>query len=345
MNTNTFQIYQLIGQIISFNNNAAALKFRLESFNKWEQLVYHSSKHLLLPTIYKRLQEKALLGLLPADLIQYLEEIHGINHNRNLQILKQIKTIHQILADAHITHVFVKGAAILIKGLKNQSLERMVGDIDVLVERSSLHTAFKLLQDNGYTESIGFDYEVKNYRHLDRQISKTGIAAVELHDELIRHPNQHLVNVGDLLAKLVMCNQFPIPNDYYMGLHCVMAFQVNDLGYYYKHISLKTLSDSLVLQIPQQPELLNNLQYHKQGRLFIAWAQFLSGDYHSVKLEFRQAFQLSLMLIKLKHSYLGKVDYRLKWSVEFIKQRLKLWFTNRSYRRHILKDKLNTLQN
>lgn len=345
MNTNTFQIYQLIGQIISFNNNAAALKTQLETFGTWEQLVYHSSKHLLLPTIYKRLQEKALLGLLPDDLIQYLEEIHGINHNRNLQILKQIKTIHQILADAHITHVFVKGAAILIKGLKNQSLERMVGDIDVLVERSSLHTAFKLLQDNGYTESIGFDYEVKNYRHLDRQISKTGIAAVELHDELIRHPNQHLVTVDDLLAKSVRCNKFPIPNDCYMGLHCVMAFQVNDLGYYYKHISLKTLYDGLVLQIPQQPKLLNTLQYHKQGRLFLAWAHTLSNDYPKVRPGFWQQFQLSLIVFKLKQPYLGKVVYSLKWRIEFINQRLKLWFTNKSYRRHILKDKLNPQQN
>lgn len=345
MNPNTFQIYQLIGHILSFNSALADLKLQLERFNKWEALVYHSSKHLLLPTIYKRLQDKALLGLLPDDLNQYLEDIYHINYNRNTQILKQIKSIHQILADAGIVHVFVKGAAILIKGLKNDRLERMVSDIDVLVESAALQRAFKLLQDHGYTKRIGFDYEVKNYRHLDRQISPTGIAAVELHDALIRHPNQPLVNVDDLLAQLVMCNSLPIPNDYYMGLHCVMAFQVNDLGYYYKHISLKTLYDGLVLQIPQQPNLLNTLQHHKQGRLFLAWAQALSTDYPNLKPGFREAFQLRCIVFKLKQPFFGKAIYRLKWLVEFVKHRLTLWVTNKSYRRHILKDKLNNLQN
>lgn len=339
MTLHTLTTYKLIGSIISFKQPKEALVAQLQDFIHWKQLVYHSSKHLLLPTLYKRLEEQQLLYLLPEDLKDYLKQIYSINFNRNQLLLKQVTTLHQIFTQANIQHVFLKGAAMLIKGSEAERLERMVGDIDILVAKDQLQQAFNLLQEHGYTKSIGFDYEVKHFRHLDRQISEDGLAAVELHDELIRHPKQHLVNAAAMLEQRVVCNGLPIPNAYFMGLHSVMAFQVNDLGYYYKRVSFKTLYDSLLLQLPQQSALVNNLQNQRYGRFFLAWAQAFSEDYAALPTKWWQRLQIMHLYTQLRLPLYSRVLNNIQAGLEYLNHRIPLWLTNRSYRQHIIKHK------
>lgn len=341
MKHHTLSTYRIIGQIISASATNDALEPQLKSYQQWEQLVYHGSTHLLLPTIYKNLKDRQLLHLLPDDLLLYLEDIHQINHNRNLQLLKQIKQLHQWFFEAHINHVFLKGATFLIKGAHNNRLERMVGDIDILIAPEQLNTAFEILQQRGYDKNIGFNYQVKNYRHLDRQISKDGLAAVELHDDLLRHPKQNLINAKTMLDTAIWCNELPIPNQYFMSLHSIMAWQVNDLGYYYNNISLKTLYDTSILQVPKQTELISALQSHKYGRHFLGWAKAFSVDYSAVKLTFWQQLKAYNLELKLQFSLYNQLIYTLKSVWCYIVHRVALWITNPSYRAHIIKNKFN----
>lgn len=345
MTLHTLSTYKLIGAIISFTYPRETLVAQLKVFHNWEQLVYHSSSHLLLPTLYKRLNDLQLLHLLPEDLTDYLKEIYSINFNRNQLLLKQVKEINQVLAQANIQYLFIKGAAMLIKGSEVAQLERMVGDIDILIAKEQLHQAFDLLQQHGYTKIIGFNYEVQNFRHLDRQISEDGLAAVELHDELIRHPKQHLVSAQNMLQQRVFSNGLPIPSDYFMGLHSVMAFQVNDLGYYYKTVSFKTLHDSLMLKVPQQEILLKTLQSHRYGRLFLAYAQHFSEDFRNINLNLWQKFQTYHLLSKINLPLYAFLIYKIKAGTVFLQHRIKLLLYNRSYRKHILKYKFKMSDN
>ncbi|TPV35766.1 nucleotidyltransferase family protein [Paucihalobacter ruber] len=337
--------YKLIGQIISFSGTKETLVQQLKDYQNWEALVYYGSQHLLLPTIYKRLKDLQILHLLPDDLVAYLEEIHQINHNRNLLLLQQIKQLHGVLSEAHVNHLFLKGAAFLIKGAHSNNLERMVGDIDILVDVSQAQKAFELLKENGYDQQIGFNYEVKNYRHLNRQISKAGLAAVELHGDLLKHPKQYLIKAKEMLETQVLCNHLPIPNNYFMGLHSVLALQINDLGYYYKTVSLKTLNDTLVLGIAQQPQLIQNLQSHKYGRLFLAYAQQFSRDFSVLKLSKWQQFQGLWLSFKLRLPLYSYLVHRLKSALWFLFNRLYLWLTNSSYRKNLLKNKFKQPHN
>lgn len=339
MKRHTLSTYRLIANIISFTHPIEALKATLERFKYWEQLVYHSSVHLLLPTIYKRLHDKKMLNLLPEDLVTYIESIYQINYNRNLEILEQLKNLHAILASAGINHLFLKGSAMLIKASNSHQLERMVGDIDVLIEKTQLQQAFELLQQHGYTKNIGFAYEVQNFRHLDRQISQKGLAAVELHDELIRHPKQHLVNAKEMLEQRIIYNELPIPNDYFMGLHSVMAFQVNDFGYYYRNISFKTLYDTLVLKVPQNSTLIETLQNQHYGQYFLTWSQAFCKDYEALGINLKQKIRLRHLYLRMSLTWYGNLYHKTKTILEFIIHRLHLWFHNASYRNHILKHK------
>ena len=337
--------YRLIGQIISFSAANDDLEQQLKNYQNWEALVYYGSQHLLLPAIYWRLKNKQLLYLLPNDLKAYLEDIYQINYNRNLKLLEQIKALHRVLHNADIKHVFLKGAAFLIKGNEQEHLERMVGDIDILVENVQLQKAFDLLEKAGYTKSIGFNYKVKNYRHLDRQISKNGLAAVELHNDLLKHPKQYLLKAQDMLQQSVLCNGLPIPNDHFIGLNCILAQQINDLGYYYKTISFKTLYDTLVLMVPQQQELIKKLQSHQYGRLFLAYAQQFSTDYSVLKLTKWQQFQCTYLSLKLRLPLYNGLVYQLKSAWWFVINRLYLLLTNASYRKNVLKNKFKQPHN
>lgn len=118
MTLHTLTTYKLIGSIISFKQPKEALVAQLQDFIHWKQLVYHSSKHLLLPTLYKRLEEQQLLYLLPEDLKDYLKQIYSINFNRNQLLLKQVTTLHQIFTQANIQHVFLKVQPCLSKAPK-----------------------------------------------------------------------------------------------------------------------------------------------------------------------------------------------------------------------------------
>jgi hypothetical protein len=337
--------YQLIIRILSDRTTGADLSPTLQTFQHWESLVYHGSSHLLLPAIYSNLKNKQALAYLPQDLQDYLQEIHEINHRRNLRLLEQIQQLHDILKAQGIAHVFLKGAAFLIKGAANNQLERMVGDIDILVDHGNIDQAFELLKQHGYAQSLGFDYEVTQFRHLDRQMSDDHLAAVELHRELLRHPRESLLPGNRLLNHTVLCNGLPIPQDTDMALHAIMAQQINDRGYYYRSISLKTLYDVMVLKVGQDPGMRSELHGSRYGRLFLIWAGYLKGDNRQNHLHFKQRILLWQVLWPLRFPRLGRLYLKLKKGLWWVGNRTYLWLSNKSYRQHIQKHKFNNIEN
>ena len=65
----------------------------------------------------------------------YLKEIYEINRNRNEILLNEINEINEIFYKNNIDFVFLKGAANISCNLYNDIGERMVGDIDLLVNK------------------------------------------------------------------------------------------------------------------------------------------------------------------------------------------------------------------
>ena len=109
---------QLIFDILSFDYPISRLEAQLKSNSiNWETLVKTASNHLVLTTVYCRLNQKQLLHLLPEDLNIYLSELTAINRNRNETIANEVKWIAKLLNENKIEHVFFKGAGLLLEWL------------------------------------------------------------------------------------------------------------------------------------------------------------------------------------------------------------------------------------
>ena len=128
-----------IAQILSFEPNETELRAELNSKTMdWDWFVIASSQLGVMTSAYCRLEQKGLLDLVPRDLNSYLSDITQINRNRNETLLRQVKEL-SVLFDAHnIPHVFIKGCALMVSGYFKDFGERLIGDIDVLVETSNL---------------------------------------------------------------------------------------------------------------------------------------------------------------------------------------------------------------
>ncbi|MAX71162.1 MAG: hypothetical protein CMC76_08690 [Flavobacteriaceae bacterium] len=334
---NLAKTYKIIADILATESNESslALEFSNPTFD-WDSIVVKGSKQVILPTIYCRLKEKELLSYLPEELQNYLEYITTINRNRNVTLLKQIKSIAQILNQHNIEHVFLKGAALLASGCYKDNAERMVGDIDILVKKHQVLEAFDLLKNNGYNKTYGFVFDNKDFRHLDRLISEKELAAIELHSELLDNPYRGLIDLDCVFNSKTTVNNIAIPNEYHINKHQIIAWQTNSDGYYFKAISFKLFYDSIVLNAFSDKKLIADLLKTKFGQGYLATAKFYFQAFSSVNCNsFMESYA------KNHNNYVDKKIFRkvlkpAKYAYLNIKKRLILIVNNVSYRKHIL---------
>lgn len=333
--------YFTIASILSFETDVAELKTYIQkSLIDWEDVVRVASSHLIIPAIYIRLQSKGLLNSIPEDLVLYLGEINRLNLERNLQILEEVNTLSALLKTHNIDHVFLKGAAMLASGLYESLSERMVGDIDILIAQHQIDQAFHLLNTAGYTKHFDFDYEVKNYRHYPRQTSEHKLAAVELHTNVLKYNHRHLLDITDMLQTKEEINQINIPNNYFLNLHNILAWQINDDGYYYNHLSLKNSYDSLVLKLFNNKTLIESLAKTPVCAHYLALNKVLFPEYQLPPLKQHLERKQNDYRYAINHRNYLKTTYRLKQYYINIKHRVITFATNKSYRSHIFKNKL-----
>lgn len=244
-----FQTLQHITSIIdkNYSNDILALKLKSKNID-FETLVKTGSQQLIIPAIYLNLEYKNLLKYLPEDLVAYLKEITRLNEVRNIEILKETQFISTLFKKHNINHVFLKGAALLASGYYNSIAERMVGDIDLLVDKNQLLDAELLLKEKGY-ENYHSDIEYKhlNHRHLPRLISPNKIGAIEIHRNLLEFGENKDFNSFDVLKDRELVNKVYIGSRKNLLLHNIYNFQINSKGYYYNNFNLRNAYDCNLL--------------------------------------------------------------------------------------------------
>lgn len=335
------QTLQLIIDILSFETSDKALERQLSTnLTDWDSVVTVASKHLVLPAIYCRLQQKSLLNYLPADLKLYLEELTQLNRDRNTMLLDEVKQISNVLHSHKINHVFIKGIALLVGNYFQDIGERMIGDIDILIADEDIDNAFELLTSKGYTQSLPFNYEVKNYRHRPRQISDKRLGAIELHDQLLKHGYNTLIDKQLLLSSKTLINDIAIPNKDYLISNTIYAQQINDRTYYYNTLRLKGIYDVLVAGLPQNKKLINTLSQEKFGRAFLNLASVFDNKMEPNKMSFMTRLHKHMYLMSVRFPKLGTSINKVKYFYKAFKDRLLLIILNKSYRKYVLENKL-----
>lgn len=330
--------YQHIANILSFTVSKSKLEETLKNPNfNWDAIVVEGSKHLVLPALYCRLKSKELLHVLPQELEIYLEEITSINRNRNTSILKQIHSISQLLNENKIEHVFLKGSALLALGCYEDNAERMVGDIDILVQKNQLNIAFEIIKTNGYSDTFGYVYKTIGYRHLDRLISNNELAAIEIHGELLNQNYRNYIDIDNILKSKQIINDISIPSHYHLKKHSIYAWQINDLGYYYKAIHFKYYNDSIILKVYCDKELLIDLSKDKFGQTYLQLAQLYFKEFTAITISEKYRSFKNYHLNYLDNSLYKNILMPIKKSYWYILTRFRLIINNKFYRRHLFK--------
>lgn len=269
----------------------------------WEQIVWISSNQLVLPALYLNLKRAALLSELDKELIQHLEKITSLNRERNLEIVKQAEEITNLLNQHDIAPVFLKGTAHLLNGLYIDMAERMVGDIDFLLDKKDVIKVAKILMDDGYTilEGLNPDFNFDS-RHYPRLVCSNAIAGLEIHWTVVeksfsKHFNFDLL---DKRKKLMNTNSRAfILSPSHQLIYNMMIVQMNDGGYYLGSVYLKHMYDLLLLSQANNP--LKTLTefgfYFNRLNAYLNLSAKIMGE--PLSLSYKSTWQSKLFLRKL----------------------------------------------
>jgi hypothetical protein len=233
---------------ISFEvENRQAIEKQLKSTSiDWDAVVKVSTAHYVFPALYCNLQRANFLHYLPQELVSYMEHITDINRERNKQIIAQAKELNNFLLANNITPIFLKGTGNLLAGIYDDIAERMVGDIDFIFSKEDHPKAITILKTFGYSFVDKTPYELP-FRHYPRLRKKDGIAAIEIHKELLieKYANEFNYNSVEKDSQVIKgVRVLSYANKLNLS---IIANQINDSGFYYKTMALRNAYDVFLL--------------------------------------------------------------------------------------------------
>lgn len=143
----------------------------------WADVVRVGDAHLVTPGVWCGLVGKGVSQELPEDIGQYLSALYQMNRDRNTALLGQLDEIVEALNDAGIVPLLLKGAAYLQTEVYTDVGERILGDLDLLVDTDQIPEAFGALTARGYDH----DDDWSHNRHGPRLRRQGEAAVVEIH--------------------------------------------------------------------------------------------------------------------------------------------------------------------
>lgn len=224
---------KLIFEILFFCNSLNCGSIDKIDFEKFVKI---ASSHQLLPAIYSNLLKNDSLKLIPSDLNRFLKEIYKLNKDRNLIMKNEIDEIKMILNNSKIPFAIVKGAKLINLESEYFSYERMIGDIDILIEKNNLKKSFNLLLNKGYSYKKPIT-QIWKKRHMPKLVNKNKVFAVELHKYLIRNERKY-----DLESDFFNNSNDHISTDLNIR-YLILNDQINDYNYLNARINFKALYD------------------------------------------------------------------------------------------------------
>ncbi|MDB4028597.1 nucleotidyltransferase family protein, partial [Flavobacteriaceae bacterium] len=211
----------------------------------FEKLITLTSGHLMLPALFFNIQKKKASYLFPEDFIAYIKNIYAINKARNEILLEEAKELSELLVENNIKHIFLKGTALLLSNVFEDIGERMIGDIDFIVQGKDEEKIKKVLEKNKYcSKKPVSSFRFFKPKHLPRRINKNKKIAIEPHLELLS-PGWRGVFNSKRLSSAFKENVKAIktPNQSFLFDHCIYAFQIPDKGFFTSFHSHRSIYD------------------------------------------------------------------------------------------------------
>jgi hypothetical protein len=189
------ELFHFAGRCLSLENHPEFMEDVISAFEEekvdYLNLVKLCSDHLILPALYLQLNKNNLMYLFPDDLASHIKDLYDLNCERNRQILQQIDEICAVLAKHGIEHLFMKGTGCLLSNVYADIGERMIGDIDMLVEEKNYLKTAELIMQLGYRNDrpLPVYYDFMTLMHYPRLYRTDVPADIEIHRLIV--PNKY----------------------------------------------------------------------------------------------------------------------------------------------------------
>ena len=210
----------------------------------WDSVVKVSTTHYVFPALYCNLQRVNFLHYLPTDLVEYMAHLTSLNRERNIQIIEQAKEINQLLLENNIIPVFLKGTGNLLEGLYEDIAERMLSDIDLILNKKDAKKADEILRDHKYSSNSEIP---ANFRHLPRLTKLNKIAAIEIHTDLLIEGYRDEFNYVLIQEGVQKINHAHVMDFESQLALSILANQINNDQFRYKDIFLRNAYDVFLL--------------------------------------------------------------------------------------------------
>ena len=211
----------------------------------FENLMKLASRHLMLPALFFNINKKNLSYLFPVDFIECIKNIYSINKARNEILLKEAKELSELLYKNNINHIFLKGTALLLSNVFEDIGERMIGDIDFIIQHKDEEKIKKVLEKNNYCNRFNVSsFRVFKPTHLPRQVHKNKTIALEPHLELLEPKNRWFFNSKKLINDFKdVTKTIKTPAKSFLFDHCIYAIHIRDQGIIKSYQSHRSIYD------------------------------------------------------------------------------------------------------
>jgi hypothetical protein len=236
---------KLLVNILYREENEVIKGIDLNNIN-FEKLIKLASGHLMLPALFYNIQKKKVSYLFPEDFIEYIKNIFEINKARNEVLLSEAKELSALLVENNIKHLFLKGTALLLSNIFDDIGERMIGDIDFIIQHKDEEQVKKILEKNNYcTSSNPVDsFRVFKPTHLPRMVNKNKTIAIEPHLEFLEPVHRCFFNSKELLNDFKEeIKMIKTPRKPFLFDHCIYAIHLRDKGFFNSNYSHRSIYD------------------------------------------------------------------------------------------------------
>ena len=216
----------------------------IKSIN-FEKLITLTSGHLMLPALFFNIQKKKASYLFPKDFIDYIKNIFAINKTRNEILLAEAKQLSQLLVENNINHIFLKGTALLLSNVFEDIGERMIGDIDFIIQHKDEGKIKEVLEYNNSCKTKKLSlWRLFKPTHLSRKVRKNKTIAIETHLELLEPEQRCIFNSKKLQNDFKKgVKTYKTPSTFFLFEHCIYGIQLRDKGFFTSYHSHRAIYD------------------------------------------------------------------------------------------------------
>ena len=160
-------------------------------------------------------------------------------------MLKEAKELSELLYKNNINHIFLKGTALLLSNVFEDIGERMMCDIDFIIQHKDEEKVEKILEKNNYfTNNIIDLFRVFKPKHLTTRVNKNKTIRIEPHLELLSPKYRVVFNSKKLINDFKdETKTIKTPSKPFLFDHCIYALQIEDKRFFNSYHSHRSIYD------------------------------------------------------------------------------------------------------